>query len=95
MQRLQVAPGWKQFVPIPLEKPVLRIPTLTQGLLIVTAGIGSLVLLCAVSMALIPILVGVGFLGFWLVALVLVGWGGIEVMAALERWLERDSRFQR
>jgi hypothetical protein len=78
-----------------LEKPVLRIPTLTQGLLIVTAGIGSLVLLCAVSMALIPILVGVGFLGFWLVALVLVGWGGIEVMAALERWLERDSRFQR
>jgi len=68
---------------------------LTQGLLIACTGIGALVVLSAVSLALIPMLVGLGVVAFWIVSLVLISWGGIELMAALERWLERDSRFQR
>ena len=52
-------------------------------------------ILAAVSLALFPLLIGLGILAFWFVALLLIGWGGIELMAALERWLERDSRFQR
>jgi hypothetical protein len=53
------------------------------------------VVFSAVSLALIPMLVGLAVLAFWIVSLVLIGWGGIELMAALERWLEGDSRFQR
>ncbi len=78
-----------------MNKPVLRPPTLTQGLLIVCTGVGALVIFAAVSLALIPMLVGFGVLAFWVVSLVLIVWGGIELMAGLERWLERDSRFQR
>ena len=31
----------------------------------------------------------------WLVACLLLAWLGIEAMAAVERWFENDSRFQR
>jgi hypothetical protein len=78
-----------------VDKPVLRSPSLSQGLLIACTGIGALVVFSAVSLALIPMLVGLAVLAFWIVSLVLIGWGGIELMAALERWLEGDSRFQR
>lgn len=91
-----VVPGWFHTSHVTsLDKPVLRSPSLTQGLLVACTGIGALVVLSAVSLALIPMLVGLGVVAFWIVSLVLISWGGIELMAALERWLERDSRFQR
>jgi hypothetical protein len=31
----------------------------------------------------------------WVVALLLLGWAGIEALAALERWFENDPRFHR
>lgn len=76
-------------------KPVLRPPTLGQGLLLVCTGLGALVLLAGVSLALLPLLVACGVFAVWLVVALLIGWGGIELMAALERWMERDPRFQR
>lgn len=78
-----------------MAKPVLRSPALRQGLLLVCAGVGALVLVAGASLALVPMLVVGGVIAFWLIAALLVVWGGIEVMAALERWLERDPRFQR
>jgi len=47
------------------------------------------------TLALVPVLFAVGVVGAWLLALVLLGWAGIEGLAALERWFETDSRFQR
>ena len=49
----------------------------------------------AVSLALIPLVVGVGALVVWLASALILGWAGIELLAALERWLENDPRFQR
>ncbi|WP_255476160.1 hypothetical protein AAJV73_06150 [Cyanobium sp. BSA11S] len=46
-------------------------------------------------MTLVPVLVMVGFVATFLVAALACAWAGVEALAALERWLERDSRFQR
>jgi len=54
-----------------------------------------LVITIVVSLTLIPLAVGVGALLVWLAAALILGWAGIELLAALERWLENDPRFQR
>jgi len=76
-------------------KPVLHVPSLRQGLLLACTGIGAVVLFSAISFTLLPLLMGVGLLVAWILLALLVVWGGIEALAALERWLERDPRFQR
>jgi hypothetical protein len=81
--------------PTPVNKPALLPRTLNRGLLIACTGVGALVLVGVFSVALLPMIIGVGVLAVWLVSLVLIAWGGVELMAALERWLENDSRFQR
>ena len=82
--------------PLPsVTKPVLRPPSLRQGVLLLCTGIGAIVLFTGVSLTLLPVLLAGGFIAVWIVAALLVGWGGIELMAALERWFERDHRFQR
>ncbi|MFM7269074.1 MAG: glypican [Cyanobium sp.] len=75
--------------------PALRIPSLRQGLLMACAGVGALVLFSTLSLVLFPIVFGLGVVMAWILGLLLMVWGGIEVLAALERWLERDPRFQR
>jgi hypothetical protein len=57
--------------------------------------VGALVITLAVSLALVPLVVGVCALVVWLVLALILGWAGIELLAALERWLENDPRFQR
>jgi hypothetical protein len=47
------------------------------------------------SLALVPVLLGAGLLLCFLVGVVLFSWAGIEGLAALERWIESDPRFQR
>jgi hypothetical protein len=47
------------------------------------------------TLALVPLVLGVGLVAAWLMALALLSWAGIEGMAALERWFENDPRFQR
>jgi hypothetical protein len=47
------------------------------------------------TLALVPLLIGLGLLAAWLVAALLMGWAGLEGLAAIERWIENDPRFQR
>jgi hypothetical protein len=63
--------------------------------LAVCTVVGALVITFAVSLALVPLVIGVGALVVWLVLALILGWAGIELLAALERWLENDPRFQR
>jgi hypothetical protein len=58
-------------------------------------AIGAVVLIVLTSLALVPLLLGLGLLVCWLVASMLLAWAGVEGLAALERWFENDSRFQR
>ena len=83
------------IVDVPVVKPVLRHPALQRGFLIACTAVGAVVLLAAASLALIPLVMAVVVFGVAVVAALLIGWGGIEGMAALERWLENDTRFQR
>jgi hypothetical protein len=53
------------------------------------------VITLAVSLALIPLVVGAAAVVVWLVLALTLSWAGIELMAALERWFENDPRFQR
>jgi hypothetical protein len=53
------------------------------------------VITLAVSLAFIPLVVGVAALVVWLALALILSWAGIELMAALERWFENDPRFQR
>ena len=78
-----------------MVKPVLRHPTLQRGVLIACTAVGAVVLFAAVSLALLPLVIAAVVFGVLVVAALLIGWGGIEGMAALERWLENDARFQR
>jgi len=72
-----------------------QIRPLRAGVLAVCTVVGALVITLAVSLALVPLVVGVGALVVWLVLALILGWVGIELLAALERWLENDPRFQR
>jgi hypothetical protein len=58
-------------------------------------AIGALVVAGVVVVTLAPVVLGLAALALWLAISLLLAWLGIEVMAALERWLENDPRFQR
>lgn len=73
----------------------LNLRPLAASLLLIAAALGSIVLVGILLLTLIPLVVVVGGLVVWGVAAMLAGWAGIEAMAAMERWLERDPRFQR
>jgi hypothetical protein len=73
----------------------LQIRPFRAGISAVCTAVGALVITIAVSLALIPLAVGVGALLVWLSVALILGWVAIELLAALERWFENDSRFQR
>jgi len=77
------------------QSTLVRIPPALASLLLVCTAVGALVLALVVSLALIPLLVGAGLVLAWLLGLLLFGWAAIEGLAALERWMENDPRFQR
>jgi hypothetical protein len=52
------------------------------------------VVIGAITFALVPVLVGLGLLTALVLGAVLLGWAGLEALAALERWIERDPRFK-
>lgn len=76
-------------------KPVLRLSPLQLSLVLVCSTVGGLVLTGLVALTLLPLLVGLGFLAVWVVAVLLLGWAGIEALAALERWMETSPRLRR
>lgn len=73
----------------------LSLRPLSASLLLLAAGVGSIVVIGLLSLALVPVLLGAGLLLCFLVGVVLFSWAGIEGLAALERWIESDPRFQR
>jgi hypothetical protein len=80
---------------LPLAKPALRLPPLPASLALTCTAIGAAILIGITTMALVPIVIGLGLLAAWLVTALLLGWAGIEALAALERWFENDPRFRR
>jgi hypothetical protein len=72
-----------------------QIRPLRAGVLAVCTIVGAFVITLAVALALIPLVVGLGALVLWLAVAFILGWAGIELLAALERWIENDPRFQR
>jgi hypothetical protein len=76
--------------------PLSPIPRSVSGVMLLACTVvGAVVLAGILVLALAPVLIGVAAFGAWLVASLLLGWLGIEAMAALERWFENDKRFQR
>lgn len=78
-----------------VARPGLSLRPLPASLLLLAAGVGSIVLIGLLSLALVPVLLGAGLLLCFLAGVVLFSWAGIEGLAALERWIESDPRFQR
>ena len=78
-----------------MAKPILRTPPLVTSLALVSMAVGSTVLIGITTLAMVPVLIGIGLVTSWILAVLLLGWAGIEAMAALERWFENDPRFQR
>ncbi len=58
-------------------------------------AIGALVVASVVVVTLAPVVLGLAALALWLAISLVLAWLGIEALAALERWMENDSRFQR
>lgn len=58
-------------------------------------AVGSVVLLMGLTFLAVPLVLLVGFVISITVGMLLGGWAMIEGLAALERWMERDPRFQR
>ena len=79
----------------PLAKLSLRIPPLPASLALVCMAVGAVVVIGFTTLAMVPLLLGLGLLAAWLVAAFLLGWAGLEGLAAIERWIESDQRFQR
>lgn len=72
-----------------------RLPSLLLSLVLLSAAVGSLVLVAVAAFAIVPLLLGVLLVVGWIVALLLLGWAVVEALAAVERWLETDPRFHR
>jgi hypothetical protein len=58
-------------------------------------GLGAALLVGVGLLTLLPLALLVGMIAGWVLVSLLLGWAGIEALAALERWMERDTRFQR
>lgn len=78
----------------PLPRAI-AIPSLSASVLLVSASVGFIVLVVVAVLALVPIVFVLGGLLVWLVSTCLIGWAGIEALAACERWMEDHPRFQR
>jgi hypothetical protein len=72
-----------------------KVPPLAASLVLLCAAVGSLVLAGVAAVALIPVVFSLAVVVGWVAALLLLGWAGIEGLAALERWFENDPRFHR
>lgn len=72
-----------------------RLRSLPGVLTLTCTAIGALVVAGVLVVTLTPVVLGLAALALWLAISLVLAWLGIEAMAALERWLETDPRFQR
>jgi hypothetical protein len=61
---------------------------------VIATAIGAIVL-TVIAVTLVPLMMIVGGIAVALMATVLLGWAGIEALAAVERWMDKDPRFLR
>lgn len=79
--------------PIPFLSSAIR--SLPAGYLLLSAAVGFLVLSGLALLTLIPLALVVAGFTVWILSTLLIGWAGIEGLAACERWMEANPRFQR
>lgn len=72
----------------------LSVRPLPASLALVCGGVGAFVLIVFATITLIPVLFTAGLLLAILAGALIFVWAGIEGLAALERWIESDSRFK-
>ncbi len=80
---------------VALAQSNLTLRPLPTALLLLCAGVGACVVGTFFTLTLIPVLMVAGFAVAFLFGALVCAWAGVEALAALERWLESDSRFQR
>ncbi|MEB3322015.1 MAG: glypican [Synechococcaceae cyanobacterium] len=76
-------------------RPLPQLRPLPASLALVSMAVGAVVLVGVGTVLLVPLVVLIGMVAAWVLAALLLVWAGIEALAAFERWVERDSRFQR
>lgn len=72
-----------------------NIRPLPASFLLLFAAIGFPVVIALAVLTVVPLVVLVGGLALWVSSTLLLGWAGIEMLAAIERWMEGNTRFQR
>ena len=82
------------MISIPPFSPI-KIAPLPASLLLIATALGSVVLAGIALLTLVPLVMIVGGMLITVVATLLLGWAGIEALAAFERWMDHDPRFQR
>ncbi len=78
-----------------VERSGLSLRPWSASLLIVCAGVGAMVVISALTLAMVPVLIVSAVVLALLIGALACGWAGIEALAALERWIESDARFHR
>lgn len=78
-----------------MNRTLTRVPPLAASLALVSMGLGAALLVGLGLLTLLPLALLLGMIAGWVLVSLLLGWAGIEALAALERWMERDTRFQR
>jgi hypothetical protein len=74
---------------------IQRVRPIPASLALVSLAFGSALLIALSSLLLVPILLATALLVAWFVSSLLLGWAGIEALAAFERWIETEVRFLR
>jgi len=69
-------------------------PPLLVAPVLALAAVGALVIVPLLALAAIPVVITILVAMGWLLACGLGLWALIEGLAAFERWMEADSRFQ-
>lgn len=89
--------GALQSIPVIHTPPSwpIKIAPLPASLLLIATALGSILLTGVALLTLVPLVMIAGGLAVGIVATLLLGWAGIEALAAFERWMDHDSRFQR
>jgi len=77
-----------------LGHPLQKVRPLPASLLLVCTSVGAVVVIGTLTFALVPVLLGLGLVVALVVGAGLMLWAGLEGLAALERWMERDPRFK-
>ena len=72
-----------------------RLPPAFAGMALLSMSIGAVLLITGLTLLAVPVMLLIGFVVALVAGVFFGSWALIEVLAALESWMERDTRFQR